>query len=106
MALFCCLLLLAPMVCARCVVLVRTSLTQESTEESRETNEEERTSEDAADPRSHARRVHDEGKPCSTLASICGAARGSSLASLSRRSIAASRAEHELRNGLGSPLRC
>jgi hypothetical protein len=105
-AILCCLLVLLPAITVR--VLVQRSVLQETTEESRQTNEEERASEDLIAMRSHGRRTREECRTSPPLvshrgASSCGHSNGRSQNTLFLSSM---RVEHQLRNGVGAPLRC
>ncbi len=107
LALLCCLLVVQPALSVR--VLVQCSMLLESTEEPRQTSEEERATEDLIAPRSHGRRTHEEFKSSPPLAchrggNHCGRSAGRGHATLHRS--ASTRGEHHLRNGVGAPLRC
>jgi hypothetical protein len=102
LAALCCLLLLAPVLSVRAVVAVQRWNVQES-EESRPASEEERSSEDPIDPRSSSRRYLENLTSGPARPGI----RGASSCRLAGRPVASfERAEHELRNGIGGPLRC
>ena len=102
----CCLLLLLPTVCGTTSVLVQRSYEQE-TEESRVPTEEERSSEISIDPRASGRRGSDLAMT-RYLAASCLKVSKSGLVDFAGCSLSSrvTPGEHELRNGVGGPLRC
>jgi hypothetical protein len=106
LACVCCLLLLLPVLSIRTLVQVQRSNLQES-EESRQPTEEERSAEDPIDSRSPGRRTSEHKAHCSVAGSrgagncgySAGYPHGSPFAAITR-------VEHQLRNGVGGPLRC
>jgi hypothetical protein len=104
MAGLCCLLLLLP-VFGSLVVVQQFGLPEE---ESRQTSEEERTSESPIAARSHSRRAGEEARLHSCVVGNRGVGNRGYSAGHSHGSpfTAIAGVEHQLRNGIGTPLRC
>lgn len=101
LASLCCLLLLLPVLNVRVIV---SGPTRQESEESRQPTEEERSSQDSIDSRGGHRR-HGERLTTGTL-TIGRGANGYRSAAVYSPFADLARAEHQLRNGVGGPLRC